>query len=181
MKKLSAIGLFLIALMGGSEGCGRLRAEQGIVPGITANEENQTPAIMMLPNDAGVVFDYHFPSRDLNETESFKMLNAVLERIAQINANPEIEMKMWLNDKVVIFAYEGKTQVGAATADFANDEVELWVSWPDKDWYVKTTFRGDIETIIQYLSDGVQCANPQYEEGKASEEIMKFGGKKQEL
>jgi hypothetical protein len=170
---MKTLAIVLLAL---TIGCG-LRTKETFMAGMTQEETKQTPQFGMLPNDAGIFVGYQFKTRDLTETEDFRMLAAVIRQIERLNGDPTTEFSFNFEGKVVIFAYEGKTLSVTATADFGNEEVELWSKPNDKDWYVKKTYKGDPGDVLEYLTDGVE-GSPKVEEGKASEEPKVSFGKK---
>jgi hypothetical protein len=170
-----------IALLALSLGCG-LRTPtdsptDSFMAGMTVEETKQVPVLGELPDHAGILVAYRFTTRDLTETEDFRMLRAVVKRIESLNADPNTNFSFDFAGKVVIFAYEGKTLDVTVTADYANDEVELWTGFRGQDWYIKKTFKGSPEDILDYLKDGY-VGSPQIEQGKASEEPKAALGKK---
>lgn len=168
MKRLT-IALVLTLVLG----CSLLRRDSAY-RGLTDAELDQVPDVTLLPDDAGYLFSFIFKSRDLTEDEMLRGLRGVIIQ-GRKKAMAE-EMDFDTEDKVVIFAYEGKTVDGTATADYRNDEVELWMGSRSEDHYVRKTYRGAPDDVLAYLREGY-TGSPEVTEGKSSEELRSFGKK----
>jgi hypothetical protein len=166
-----------IALLALTLGCGLHTPKDSFMAGMTVEETKQNPMVGQLPDDAGILISYQFKTRDLTEVEDFRMLRAVIKRIESLNADPTTKFYFDFAGKVVIFAYEGKTVDVTVTADYSNDEVELWTGYRGQDWYIKKTFKGEPNNILDYIRDGF-AGSPKIEQGKASEEAKAALGKK---
>jgi hypothetical protein len=147
--------------------------------GMSDEEIDQTPQLGHLPEEAGIFVNYRFTTRDLTETEDFRLLRAVIARIEELNEDQTTSFLFLLAGKVVIFFYEGKTLDVSATADYGVGVVELWTSVRGNDWYVKKTYKGDPDDLLEYLKKGF-VGTPTVEEGKVSEEPKTSLGKKLE-
>jgi hypothetical protein len=168
------LAILALTFLIGCGGCVLMQHRDPLEHGLTEVERHQVPAITLLPGDTGYLFAFKFSSRDLTEEETFRLLRGVIKRGRM--ADMQEKFVFTTDGKVVIFAYEGKTVDVTATADFTNDEVELWTSYHDKDWYVKKTYKGDPDDLLDYMKQGF-IGEPKVEEGKASEELKALPGK----
>lgn len=152
-----------------------------MIPKATIVEERdltrQAPMVGGLPHDAGMLFAYTFTDPP-TEDEAYNLLAYNLAGIYARNQDPDSGFSFDTTDKVVIVVYEAPGVFGAVTADFAKSAVELWLNYPDKDWYIKKTYDGDIEDTLMYLVQGFTGA-PTVEEGRPEEEFIAPYGKRQ--
>ena len=169
--------LLAIALAIGLAGCATVKTYHGVR--LTQAEKEQKPVISALPNDAGIMFGFQF-HQPLPEKGSFLLLTRVVQRIQQLNDDPATDFTFQFKGKVVIVAYEAGDTSVTVTADYANDEVELWTGYTTKDWYVKKTYTGDVDDLLGYLSKGIE-GSPKVEQGRIADEFVRSPGKKVNL
>ena len=164
MKKVAL--LFLLGLVVSCFMPARNIPAQDLLSNLSEEDRSQAPEIAVLP--FGYFFAYKF-SQELTDRQCYFML-ALLHDIS-------LDVFDVKEDDVIIFAYGGPERTVVVTADRANDEVEFWASRNDSDRYTRKLFQGDVVGILYYLSKGYE-GNPVVTEGKMSEEINRYLGKR---
>lgn len=142
--------------------------------GFTDEEKTTPPQGAILPDEAGVLFIYHtLRNHDLTDRQA-EFLLFVVGAVARETLPPSLANKM------IIVGFPGKTSDLILTADFENNELEVWRGSNTADHYVKKTYKGDVNQILSYLKDGVD-GSPVVEEGKRSEELQLLRNKRTTL
>jgi len=168
MKKLAPLILFFGLLASCFLPLNKEVSVGGLLSNISEEDRSQEPQIVNLP--IGYLFVYKF-SKELTDRQCYFML-ALIHDVALDTLNVR-------SDDVIIFAYEGPKRMVTATADLANDEIELWIAENGSDHYVRKLFQGDVVDILAYLIEGYE-GNSTLTEGKVSEEVERYLGKKTE-